>query len=266
MQSAVEIRQVARPKPKRNEELEHKLRRMTILVGMVGSDGIVFAADQCMVRPAANVAEYDDIALVGKLEYLERHQVAYAGVGDQYTRQVESALSDSLDENRFDFGNIRRSLELLAVDTLREERAKNEKYYSPEEDRDIPDRPRALMVVFHGVQVADRQLWSLSVDPVRSYAYRVDGCRISGAIGNLARFFAQYYRPGIPIGALSVLASHIVLSANRFDSLMIKGLDIASFGSAGFHRFDESEKASLRSGHQELDNDIRKRLLPASAG
>jgi hypothetical protein len=92
---------------------------MTILVAMIGSDGIVFAADQLMVRPAANVGEYDDRSLVRKIEYLATHQVAYAGVGDEITRQVESTLSSRLDEESFDSKNIRRSLEKLTSDTLK---------------------------------------------------------------------------------------------------------------------------------------------------
>jgi hypothetical protein len=243
--------------------VERKLRRMTILVGMIGSDGIVLAADQLMVRPATNVKEYDDRGRVRKIEYLQGHGVAYAGVGDQYTRRVESALSIRLDEGQFDFENIRRSLERTADDTIKDERAKNEQAYSPQEDPGIPDLPRDLLVVFHGPQVDQRQMWSLAIDPVRSTASRVEGCCIRGAIGNLARFFGEYYETNIPVATLKRLAAHIVLSAQRFESGMIGGLDVSLFDDAGFHRLDEEAKESLRARYRELNDLVRTQLFEA---
>src|ERR1022692_2126235 len=53
-------------------ERQYKLNRMTILVGMTGTDGIILAADQCMVRPARSAAEYDDRMDTCKIVHLQK--------------------------------------------------------------------------------------------------------------------------------------------------------------------------------------------------
>jgi hypothetical protein len=61
---------------------------MTIVVGMVGSDGIVLATDRRRTIPATNEAQYDDYADIRKVVHLADHKISYAGVGDQTTKAV----------------------------------------------------------------------------------------------------------------------------------------------------------------------------------
>jgi hypothetical protein len=256
MQVAVGTAHAARSK--HDGELERRLRRMTILVGMIGSDGIVLAVDQRMVREAKDGREYDDKSLIRKIEHLATHHIAYAGVGDQFTWQVGRALSIRLDKNDFDFEKTGVSLEKLAVDTMKEEEDQIKECY-PSGDHDIP---RALVLVFYGKQWPFPQVWGLTIHQRRSFAHLITGMVIAGAQGNLARFFGEYYRANTSVAALKTLAAYIVLAAGRFDSLMISGLDVALFGEDGFRLLSESEKEILRSGYEELDGEIRNRLLP----
>lgn len=259
----------ARSAPGRNLELERKLRRMTILVGMVGPDGIILAADRLAVRPASNVGECDDRSLGCKIENLENHEVAYAGVGDTFTWQVGRALSVALDNGHIKSEkNIGRALERLAVNTIREEHATVERCYPLEEDRRMvfdENRPRALLIVFYGSKFNPPQLWSLTIHEVTRYARPVNGFVISGGIGNLARFWgSRYYKENTPIVDLKLLAAHTVLEAHRFDSSMIEGLDVAVFDDHGFSFIGQEEKAELLRKSEALDGLIRSELFKKS--
>src|ERR1700682_2468403 len=118
---------------------------MTILVGMVGSDGIVLATDQCMIRPAGDAGEFDGRMRICKIERLEKHKVVYAGAGDNIPRNVGRELSRRLDVNGFDFQNIADSLEKIALQVIEDERAKlKDGHYEF-----VEDRPRSLLIVFY---------------------------------------------------------------------------------------------------------------------
>jgi 20S proteasome alpha/beta subunit len=123
---------------------------------------------------------------------------------------------------------------------------------------------RTAMVAFYGPQVSEPQLWRIRVR-ANPGASRVDRIAIAGGEGNAARFFDSYYEPNLPITRLLPLASHIVLMGHRIDSLMVEGLDIATFDSNGFHWFSEDQKTLLREGSAELDAIIQKRLLKSTA-
>jgi hypothetical protein len=62
-----------------------KYNRMTLLVGMIGSDGIVLAADQNRVLPADADGNFDDQMLGPKIYHNGRHRIAYAVAGDDHT-------------------------------------------------------------------------------------------------------------------------------------------------------------------------------------
>src|SRR5258708_36961919 len=94
---------------------ERKLRRMTILVGMIGSDGIVLAADQRLTQNAEDEKEFDDHEGICKIVHLEKYRVAYARVGDYISRMVGDKLTVELDRGVLDLAKIRQTLEKIAV-------------------------------------------------------------------------------------------------------------------------------------------------------
>jgi len=236
--------------------------RMTILVGMVGSDGIVFAADQLMVRESESFLECDDRALIGKIHNVHRHGFVFAGVGDEATRQVEHAIVTAMDDATFDFANIQGSLGKITRSTVKAIKAKAEVDCPKAEDRWMvfDERlPRALLVAFYGPQVPARQLWSVGItDPPA--VVPIVGCRINGGLGNPGRFFAEYYRAEDSIHTLKYIAAYTVLAANRFDAKMIGGLDVSVIDEAGFRFITAEEKADIRKGYGEFNAMIEAQL------
>jgi hypothetical protein len=244
---------------------QHKLKRMTILVGMVGSDGIVLAADGRMVRPASHAGEYDDISSILKITHLAQHGVAYAAAGDYIAWRAGQILSEALDDGQFDFTHIQRSLQSVGLKAFEYERGAIVNTYTDEQDRNAlltrttDQLPRGVLVVFHGDQVPRRQLWGLNLQPTTSFAQPLN-MAIYGAIGNLARFFGSYFIEQTPIAKLQFLAAHTVLMAHRFDSLMIEGLEVALFDTNGYQRLDPEEISALRQNSEALDALIRRQL------
>jgi hypothetical protein len=243
---------------------------MTILVGLVGSDGIVLAADSRMVGPAQHVGECDGISSIWKITDLAQHSVAYAAAGDRVAWRAGRVLSETLDENQFDFARIQTSLENIGSKAFRHERAAIEETYTDEQDRrafltPIIDEsvPRGLLVVFHGSQVRARQLWGLNLQPRTSFAQRLNKA-IYGAIGNLARFFGEYFTEQTPIAKLQLLAAHTVLTAHRLNSMMIEGLQIALFDGNGYRLIGHEEISELRQQSEALDASIRNQLYGQS--
>src|SRR5579862_4328821 len=94
---------------------------MTILVGMIGSDGILLAADRSAVRLAEDNKTLDDKIDIYKINVLEKHKIAYAGVGDEVTREVGTRLRRMLNAGAIDFAEFRDVLERLASTVIKEE-------------------------------------------------------------------------------------------------------------------------------------------------
>ena len=237
-------------------EISRKLRRMTILVGMIGSDGIILAADQCMVTPAQKETDFDDRVGIRKIVNLDNYGLAYDGVGDRYTAAVGKKLSAMVMAGDFTFDDIAASLEAVARAAITEEIEKLPSPYSFDYELH-----RSLLIVFYGPQISERQMWVLRIVHAYHEAIRIHGMTINGAMGNAARFFGRYFQGFMPVDTLKLLAAHIVLTAHHFDSLMIDGLDIAEFDSQGFRLVTEEEKQSLRTKCNELDLAIRNRLF-----
>ncbi len=155
---------------------------MTILVGMIGSDGIVFASDERTVRQATHESDYDERSMVHKIEHLKKHRVVFAGVGDHVTQQVKARPCERIRKTPCDFENIQRSLEKIAADTVKSFRARNEAEGWLGFDERLP---RSLLVVFYGNHISpERQLWSVVIHD-RPFATRISGYQIDGAPGIL---------------------------------------------------------------------------------
>ena len=223
---------------------------MTILVGMVGSDGIILAADQRASRSFGRQDRFDDLMEIEKLIHLESHKVAYAAVGDDVTAEAANRFSIALEHGTFDLARIKQSLTDVGLSVINDKAG----FLQPSENR-------SLLIVFYGDQVSGPQLWSMDMShSVR--ADRVPRIKIAGALGNGARFFGHYFpKAPAPIESLKALAAHIVLTASQWDSLMIHGIDIATFEGHEFHLVGEEEKQALRAKSEALDLAIQHHLF-----
>jgi 20S proteasome alpha/beta subunit len=238
-------------------EEEMRMARMTLVVGMVGSDGIVLAADKRFLDLPKTDKEIDDRMDGRKIIPLAKHGVAYAFAGDFVSQSTGRELENRLDAGKFTFDHIDLSLEDLANDTIDGERKKESNLAILE-----APFPRRLLVAFYGPQITDEQLWSLDVRSGRgSKAERIDGTVIAGARGNAARFFQLYFKYNLPVESLKFLAAHIVLAGRSWNG-DIDGLDLVTVSKiSGLKWVDEKEKEVFRDRFDKLDGMIHKFLL-----
>ena len=226
---------------------------MTLLVGMIGSDGIVLSADQSRVRPADAEGNFDDQMLGPKIYHIGRHGIAYAVAGDDLTDEIGYRLEQYISEGSLESSENRAPhLQDLVKRAIADIQAKRG---APHKDELVVER--TILLVFYAAQP---ELWRIRITPSLS-AKPVSGITVAGAFGNSARFFEYYFQPNLPVQRLLPLAAHIVLMGGRIDTEMVKGLDVAII-QRGAHKFlDENEKAVLRERSENLDTSIREHLL-----
>lgn len=158
---------------------------------------------------------------------------------------------------------MKHSLERITKDALKAVREKAESEYPDiEGHRAVLNEhlPRALLIVFYGDQLPERQLWSVFISDPPAVC-QITGCRVSGGLGNVGRFFADFYQPGTPVSSLKRMAAYTVLAGKRFDSAMIGGLQLAVIDGGGLHFADETERTALREEYCRLNGIIRDHLL-----
>ena len=224
---------------------------MTLITGLVGSDGIVLAADKCAINFATEEAHLDDRTGICKIGHFEKHCVAFAFAGDEISEAVGEGIGRELDLGKFRFDEVKGELERISNEAV------NDAVVAAC-PRPIPSRKRLMLVVLYGRNL--RQLWRLDIESVKSVARRIDGMAICGALGNSARFFEHYYQYNLPVARLEALAAHIVLTGHAVNGL-IDGLDLATFGKDGFHWLSDEEKEPLRANSKEVDKTIRDLLI-----
>lgn len=232
-------------------ETVRKMNRMTLLVGMVGCDGVVLAADKCLIEFAEKPGDCNDICGGRKLFHLEKHKIVYGYVGDWVTLAIGRELREALDGGCFDFQDIGETLRRIALNGL-------EKLSTAFPQREFPIGLRRQMIVaFYGSQIAGPQLWDVRISRDAG-AGQIDGNIIAGAIGGTARFFSHYFEYNRPVANLARLAAHIVLMGHKDG--FIDGLDVATISGGIFHWFTEEEKKPLRLLSECLDVTARKRF------
>jgi 20S proteasome alpha/beta subunit len=232
------------------------LRRMTLIVGAIGKDGVVLAADTNAVQHARVECQFDDVIGIGKIVHLAKHGVAYAFAGDAFSEHAGVELNKSLDggddlRHTFDFSDIKISLERVGNMALHPIHSQHLGQPS--------GGVRQMLVVFYGL-LDDPQLWRLDINSV-SKATQIKDIAIIGTQGNPARFFRTYYEPYRPTEGLSRLAAQIVLSGHKYDSLAIGGLDGAVITKSDFTQFSEKKKEELREGYRKLDRSMVRQFI-----
>jgi hypothetical protein len=232
-------------------EWEQKLRRMTLIVGIFCTDGIILAADKNALSPPSEYDKpdtLDDIFGVRKIRHVEKHKLAYAFAGDELAIDVGNELFEQRNDWSQD-SNIGSRLQELARTAYNNGSPKFlQRGWNPQ--------PAEFLIAFYGWH----QLWHLSVGVSVNRAVGIDGMKVSGAKGNAARFFIQYYDRVLPIRSSKFLAAHTVLAGHRIDGT-IDGLDMAVMNGNGFHWLEEGEKNKLRKRSERLDQSIRKQLF-----
>jgi 20S proteasome alpha/beta subunit len=234
------------------DDVLEKLRRMTLIVGAIGKNGIVLAADRNAINFAPMESEIDEMVDVGKIVHIERHSVVCAFAGDHVSQLVPEAIEAILDHpgSAF-FANIKSNLQIAAN--------KGFELYDKKTNRSwttLKPTGRQLFVALYGANVGDSpQLWAIDVicngcSNARQIKYKLE---LAGAKGNGGGFFRVYWKPGLSIDKVTEIAAHIILAANKCDPL-IEGLDIVKITKeSGFHELTKEEKDAISDRYQELD-------------
>ncbi|MGA2182815.1 MAG: hypothetical protein ABSH47_07275 [Bryobacteraceae bacterium] len=233
----------------RNIELEQKLKRMTLLVGAMGSDGIILAADKLTIDLSTAEDSLEDTTETIKIVDLPQ-RVAYAFAGDILTLAVADELSQRLKSDSAEACITKTALENLANRTL----DRREHY-----PLNTMDNGRTMLIVSYGTP--DPRLWRLRIIPNRSQALAIDGMTIAGAVSNTARFFHYYYQHAESVQRLKLLVAHTVLAASRIGGY-IRGLDMCTFQNGQSSWISQDEKAALTARSDALDRIIRGTLFP----
>jgi 20S proteasome alpha/beta subunit len=230
-----------------SDETLRKMRRMTLIVGAVGKDGIVLAADINAVEFSETDGIFDDVMGIAKIDHLAVHHVAVGFAGDGISERFGSRLRAFLDRNASAPFDIKTSLEAVATESM-----------TSVSSGGNARLPRRILAVFYGEQVGEHpQLWWVDLKPAgTSDVRRIKDMAVVGAQGNPARFFRKYYDSSAPITKLAQLSAHIVLAGHKWDNL-INGLEVALISrQSGYRELSESEKEEIKANYKKLDNSM----------
>jgi 20S proteasome alpha/beta subunit len=183
--------------------------RMTLQIGLVGSDGIVLASDRLV-----NVVEAGDFTLSRRSKFFFTDTVICCWSGDNAARQAANYVRD------VDWPSVQdRASELRNCGN------------------------RAWKAVFGGVPVPkiqipsrkvlaafpdDCSLWEIDICDY-SIAERVEDKTVAGDARTTVRHIVNNYVPSdrLPTSELVVVASHSILMAHRENNAGVDGLEVA---------------------------------------
>ena len=219
--------------------LVHKMNRMTMIVGLVGTDGIVLAADRDRRKLAEKDGELDEVSGIKKIINLPDYGVAYAFAGDGEVLQACRALEQSLRDGIFNLNNAAASLGELARD------------FAQRYTGSIPSPRSILIAIYDNVRV---DLWCVRLEiNSMSTIERVVSREVCGAKGNSARYILDaYFEHDMPIEQLKRIAAHTVLSGYKVDRF-INGLDVAVITCSGYQEVPAEERLLYRKQSSEID-------------
>ncbi len=230
--------------------LVRTMNRMTLLVGIIGTDGIVLAADTKSIRPSNDGRQVCGSGDVYKIyELAPKCGVAVAFAGDWVANAVASEIRASITEGRFQFEDVRASLVEAADQRVH--------LVGPIMD----ELNRCLMVAIYAPDVSDPQLWVVEIRPKQKGCTAIQEKRIAieGATANTATFFKRYFQRGKSVQQLKLLAAHIILMGNEADNA-IEGLCMAVCDRHGFRYLAEAEMDELEKQSRRIDELIGERL------
>jgi hypothetical protein len=225
---------------------------MTLIVGMVGSDGIVLAADEKAVDFAgSNDRHFDEATCIEKITIVTGSpSFVYAIAGDRHTKSIGYEIQRRVEARTFEFSNPERSLVDIAV----AEAGRIGKEL-------LRGLIRVILIALPAPEMTEWQLWRLEVRigfDQEFTACQIRTCAVDGA-RNPARFFATFFQCDLPVDKLRLLAAHLILKGHDVDS-MIDGLSMAICDESGIRRLKQFELKDLRRRSQELDELFRKKL------
>jgi hypothetical protein len=229
-------------------EQEQYVKRMTLQVCFIGSDGIVLASDTRCVQAGPGVITSTSSS--PKITVDPTSRFAWCGAGGPIIGQTCAIIGEQIKDSRF------------AIDPIPALREIGQSAKDDDRNRSSGTNNRVLFAsaVAKSVWLLDMTLDHIEVHP------KYGKCTI-GAEGNAAIFFYEQYFPRdpIPVDRLPLLAAHIVLMGAGREPQFVNGLEITLSKGRAFRRLADDELAVLRSKSEHVSNSIRRELVLSSA-
>jgi hypothetical protein len=225
--------------PLRSAYIEEE-RKMTMQVGMVGSDGIILASDRKVWRESYPTVKQigsvvDPPALQCKIEFSYPKNIAISCAENlDSARDVAKKIIDALrNEDRANEYSAASAMQRIAEDVL----------------GNSGDKIRCLIAL----TCPDWHLFTCTASPDDHGEYGVvcepchNGWEIAGHVTNPAVFLIRrYYSENQSIEELIPLASYSVLCASQFNSERIEDLDVIRCDALGVHRLSARAISKLK--------------------
>ena len=227
------------------------MNRMTLQVGLVGSDGTVLASDRLI-----NNAEGDDFALSIGSKVFSGNDVVCCWSGSDAGLKAASLIRDNAGE----WGTL--------TDLERDQKLKNcgnDAWKSTYGGVDVPLNQICVRSKVLVVFPSDCSLWQLEVLPY-SIAARKDDKTVAGGSRTTVRHLINDYVPAppdrLPVCRLVTIASHAIVIGHREDPASIDGLEVAVVVKGESPIFlSEEQEGTLMLRSKVIDTSLRGQLL-----
>ena len=183
---------------------------MTLIVAMVGTDGIVAAADRKHLAVSEHSTSSSEgtkgfVGKSGRVLSLAAEQDIALAVAREIAKQLDGAV-------------LTQDERVAALDRIGNEKAK---LFEGE----------AIHGYFHGTALtifADdtKQIYRTQIRRDGAITMPYNGKQVAGSTANPALFFMEKLYSQRPVKDLTLLAAHTVLTAHQFDERSIEGLDL----------------------------------------
>lgn len=221
---------------------------MTLQIGLRGADGWLIASDRCEVPESVASGDVAIQQSVQKIEIDDKKGLAFAAWGFKEVKNVGRTIIERFDPALHIGGILKRELERIAD-------AEWEKHKHIASWRN----PLGLIIGIRGVPMP---LWTVSVaEHSNAIAYYPASGPIVGHIGNAALFFLRhYFKRGLPVERLQMLAAHVVLTASKINPEGVNGLDMAICKGDTLFMLSDEKIESLEQRSAKIDGDIARLL------
>lgn len=217
---------------------------MTLQIGMVGTDGVVIVGDKKWYGEAGG---YRETHHATKFKFDQQKGIAIACAEAEISRNIATRILEELQEK--DYASPEYALQRIADGVGTGFRRFNVQ---------IP-QAHCLVVVSR----PKIRLFSLRLGLEGADGAEIEDKRRAGDPGNLAMFFVDSYYGKRPIRQLVFLGAHVVLTAPRFNSDGIGGLEILLCDRNGFQVIPETYLKKLRRKSLALEEKPKSAFLTA---
>lgn len=222
---------------------------MTFQIGIVGTDGVLLASDECYIDPG--LGQGARTRYRGQKIFIRGDgQIAYCAAGDDWAAMSAERHSDSFTGNLVIYQNMVLAREFAIDDCL----TRKGKFFAEE------NRHGTVLAVHREPKV---ELWHMDVMFRGQLPICISDRVCIGDTGNPAVFFLERYLPPgakLSLDKLKFLAAHSIAMAEKINPTGIGGLEMVLCREDRFERVSAEEINYLKSQSEDLDSSIANAL------